>query len=54
MAALERLFRRRGDLRDRKDITDRKQHERQRAQLLSQEQILARTDRGTGLPNRGV
>jgi diguanylate cyclase (GGDEF)-like protein/PAS domain S-box-containing protein len=35
-----------------KDITDRKLAERQRAQLLSEEQILARTDRVTGLPNR--
>ncbi|MDX6674551.1 MAG: hypothetical protein QOH11_1969, partial [Solirubrobacteraceae bacterium] len=35
-----------------RDVTDRKQDEQQRAQLLSQEQILARTDRGTGLPNR--
>lgn len=35
-----------------KDITDRKHDERQREQLLSQEQILARTDRVTGVPNR--
>jgi diguanylate cyclase (GGDEF)-like protein/PAS domain S-box-containing protein len=35
-----------------RDVTDRKHDEQQRAQLLSEEQILARTDRGTGLPNR--
>jgi diguanylate cyclase (GGDEF)-like protein len=35
-----------------KDITDRKRDERRREQLLSEQKILARTDRVTGLPNR--
>jgi diguanylate cyclase (GGDEF)-like protein/PAS domain S-box-containing protein len=35
-----------------KDITDRKRDDRAREQLLSEQQILARTDRVTGLPNR--
>jgi diguanylate cyclase (GGDEF)-like protein/PAS domain S-box-containing protein len=35
-----------------KDITERKSDDQRRAQLLSEEQILARTDRVTGLPNR--
>jgi diguanylate cyclase (GGDEF)-like protein/PAS domain S-box-containing protein len=35
-----------------KDITDRKRDERHREQLLTEEQILARTDRLTGVPNR--
>ena len=35
-----------------KDITDRKRDDRQRERMLSEQQILARTDRVTGLPNR--
>jgi len=35
-----------------KDITDRKSDDQRRAQLLSEEQVLARTDRVTRLPNR--
>lgn len=35
-----------------KDITERKRDDQQREHLLTKEQILARTDRVTGLPNR--
>jgi diguanylate cyclase (GGDEF)-like protein/PAS domain S-box-containing protein len=35
-----------------KDITDRKSDDQRREDMLSEEQVLARTDRVTGLPNR--